>query len=355
MRFIINYITVLFMLLGLVAITAGQADYIDTPIQKENLIRSSKRQSIAKERNELIKAIRASGVDFVVTPAVEAELLAGGVKPDVIRAAKESFRFQGSTKRPSYLTLTSNIDATEFTIPGLRSVVGNVAETPILPGTYQVTARRSGYSKDTQTADLSIPGSRRALSFILKPMSVGDLLTEAESAIRQRQYSTVEENAREVLRREPVNAKASILLGQAYYVRGDFDQALDPFVRGITGGEPAVFGGARGKGGSWAGVSLSPGRFVLRANALAFISGEKDDFDVPYAKIEDLKVGQSESVFMNVRVPKSGGKGEEKKEFKFYPTTAQPAVATGRLVTCNCIKESTFVVNLITELRLKAK
>jgi hypothetical protein len=335
-----------------VLLAIGQIDYKGTPVIKDGLIRASKDRGSA---SKLVALIKAQGVDFIVTSAIESELVAQGVKPDVIRVAKDNYRIPGSTKRASYLSVSSNVPTTGFIIDGVGSFVGDVSDRPMMPGTYRITAKRPGYSIDVQTVDLSAAGARRSLAFSLKPMSITDLLSEAESSLRSGDYTVVEENAREILRREPSNAKANILLGQSYYAKGDFQRAIEPFVKGITGGETAVFPGGRGKGGSWAGVSLSPGRFVLKASALAFISGEKDDFDLPYAKIEDLKVGQSESVFMNVRVPKSAGKGEEKKEFKFYPTTAQPAVAMGRLVTCNCVRESTFIVNLVTEIRIRSK
>ena len=69
------------------------------PVTKENAL--SFLRGVAPERRELSNAflaaaVRDSGVDFEVTPAVEQELLAAGATPDLIAAARANFRPQGS-------------------------------------------------------------------------------------------------------------------------------------------------------------------------------------------------------------------------------------------------------------------
>lgn len=347
----IKFLLAFALVLSNALLAYSQVDYKDRPVPKEGLIRASgDRGSTPK----LIALIRAQGVDFHTTPEVEAELRNGGVKPQVIQAAKENYRLPGTNKRAAYLTVSSNIPSTGFTIDGVGSFVGDLSERPILPGIYKVTARRPGYSIETASVDLSTPGARRTLAFNLKPMSIAQLFLEAEGAFKVRDYRAVEENLLEILRREPVNAKANMLLGQLYYVTGNVDRAAEPMLKGIRGGEQAVFPVYRSRGNSWSGRSVSPGRLVVRASSVAFQSGDKDDFDVPYTKVATLISTIKEEVSMKVLIPKKKGKGEDDEKYNFFPAKSQLDQPNIALLGCNCAKESGFIVSLISELRITA-
>ena len=343
------------ILIGVMALVIftgiGNAQYQDPPVPKEGLVNQLKKNPRSPA---IIKLISSNGVDFLVTPDVESELRAAGAKPEIIKALKDNYRIPGSNKRASYLTVTSNVDATAFDIVGVRSFVGNQAEMPIIPGVYQITASRPGYSRDAQTADLTAPGVHRTLSFTLRVLSISDLMAEAQGALQNHNFRVAVDDSREILRREPANAKANMLLAQLYYTNGNFDQSRDYFVKAVMGGESAVFTGDRFPGGICR--SLKPGRLVLTSSSVSFRSGDKDDFDVPYSKIEELNFGRRADVFMKVRVPKSGGggKGEDTKSFNFFPSKASAASAAS-IDGCGYPNESKFVVNLISDLRQTVK
>ncbi|HEX8560880.1 MAG TPA: hypothetical protein VF668_22490 [Pyrinomonadaceae bacterium] len=81
----------------------AQAAQQRAPFTRENL--TGFLRSLAPERRDaavgvVAAAVRDSGVDFEVTPAVEQELLAAGATPDLIAAARANFRPAGSAPPP---------------------------------------------------------------------------------------------------------------------------------------------------------------------------------------------------------------------------------------------------------------
>lgn len=69
------------------AITYGQAK---KPISKDGLIRAIRLNGLSTR--ELVEIIQQRGVEFQVTPEIEAEMRAAGARPDVIEAARSNYR-----------------------------------------------------------------------------------------------------------------------------------------------------------------------------------------------------------------------------------------------------------------------
>ena len=94
---------------------AGHGQYKGKPVKKDillNVLRSHQLQT-----REIVKVINTNGVDFRVTPPVEAELTAAGARPEVIVAAKANFRGAAATgtgKKPPVNAPPSADDLADF-------------------------------------------------------------------------------------------------------------------------------------------------------------------------------------------------------------------------------------------------
>jgi tetratricopeptide (TPR) repeat protein len=77
--------------LTMVAMTGAMlAQYKGTPATKDGLVKALKSHQF--QTRDFVNLIQSNGVDFVVTPAIEQELVAAGARPQMIAAAKANYR-----------------------------------------------------------------------------------------------------------------------------------------------------------------------------------------------------------------------------------------------------------------------
>lgn len=369
MRSISTYllIPVLTMVVALSAM--GQADFKGDPINKENLKKTA--DAAAQKKGllkELITSINSHGVDFNVTPGIEDELRAAKVPPPVIAAAKENFRLPNG-KRASFLTITANVPEPQFVIEGQGPYTGGVLGQPLAPGTYKVTAKKVGYSPQSQTVEIRVPGKRTSINFELKEMPVSELIAEANAAFKRGDYPVVNDLCQRVRLREPTNATANKLLGLSYMSTREFDKSLDYLLLGIRGGQFVTFsiGRHRGNGG------YEFGALRLKATAIRFVNekarfgsqvqlsdvGEdvgEIDFEVPYSKIRNPKLDHQGLIWrisMDVDVPKGSGGKVGKTHFDFgLPATGSDGIEG---VCSNCQNQLNLILRMISGLSTNAK
>lgn len=342
---------------------AVAAQYRGEPLTQNGLLNQLQQTGKkAVKPAEIITWIKTYGVDFLVTPEVEQKLIAVGAKPNLIAAAKDNYRMPNSNKRASFLTITSNVGDAEFNIEGIGSVGRGVTDQPVLPGVYRITANRLGYVSETQSIDLQNPGSRRTASFTLKPVPVSQLLMDAAIAFDRREFRTVEELCRKILATEPSNPKANILIGRSYYARRDFVPGVDYLIKGIKSGESIALDLGRRRE-SFVSESLDAWRIVLKPSSISFTDGGKENFEIPYAKVQEVRPEKKYNGYvtnwrltLKILVPKSTGK-DDKKEFNFYVSSSRTELITSgsstiQKIVCNdCEGESRFIADLINGLK----
>src|SRR3954470_20305685 len=97
MRFnFFRWITVVFVVAAATTVVIGQ--YKGTPATKDGLIKALRSHQF--QTRDFVNLIQNNGVDFVMTPAVEQELVAAGARPQMISAAKSNYRAPAAEKAP---------------------------------------------------------------------------------------------------------------------------------------------------------------------------------------------------------------------------------------------------------------
>lgn len=71
-------------------ITFAQKTYIGNPVTKNGLIKALKLRQF--QTSEIVSIINEQGVNFKLTPDVQAELVASGARPEVLDAVRRNFR-----------------------------------------------------------------------------------------------------------------------------------------------------------------------------------------------------------------------------------------------------------------------
>ena len=343
-------------LILIAAAACSNAQYKGDALKKDGILKQLQQKGKnAIKPAEMVKNIREYGVNFPITPDVETELARAGAKKEIIDAARDNYRLSDG-RRASYLTIKATPSDAQFDIGERASVSGNVAEYALPPETYKVTARKAGYSPQSQIVDLRGPAARKIIDFELKEMTVTELIAEAKSARQRGDDGAVRLHSQTVLRREPSNTIANIILGESYYKARDFDRSLPCLLQGIRGGESMRFilGRNRGLG------SDEFGTLRLNATTITFFNqkvlfdrevtidlGEMD-FDVPYAKIRKAKVDFDKRwLSIEVDVPKSKGGKDEKKSFNFYLPASRSPAGYESVVCRNCTEELDFILKVI--------
>lgn len=360
MRLAHKYLSVSSLILFATLVSAGQAaDYKGLPLDKVGL-----KKAAADPRGRpaaLIGLIRSNGVDFQITAEIDSELRDAKVAPAVIAAAKDNLRL-GNGRRASFLTVKSNLPDAQFDIDGRTSFSVGVTEHPLAPGTYRVTAKRDGYSTQTKTVVIGGPAKREKVDFELKEMSVDEMISEAEAASRNGAQKTVIQLCVGILKRDPSNAIANIMMGHSYYMTKEFPEAHSFLVKGIQGGKTwaVILGRKKGRGHQFGSLKLSP-KFISFDNEEAFFSSDVrqngigvTDFEEPYTRLLDVKTDNGPDWRLELDVDTGKGK-KDKKDFDFYVPASRGNSGYGSTVCVTCTDELVFLKNLINSFRLNVR
>jgi hypothetical protein len=72
--------------------------YEGTPATKQGIIKALTSKQF--QTREIVQRINARGVDFQVTPSVQAELVAAGARPEIIEAVRSNYRVSSAPPKP---------------------------------------------------------------------------------------------------------------------------------------------------------------------------------------------------------------------------------------------------------------
>jgi hypothetical protein len=198
----------------------------------------------------------------------------------------------------------------------------------VRPGSHIVTVRRNGYRDEQRSVEL-YGGRSDTINFTLsRILSVPELVTNAEEGYRNARYDEVIASCREALASQPDNARANLLLGQAFYMTGQADSAT-PLWKALSLGE-AVTLPIKHHHGNVGGIltgkfdDLYSGNLILRKGLIEFQSKEKSDenFSVQINKIIEVKneIRKGGRLSLKVKIPK--GNKETNKTYNFHALAA---------------------------------
>src|SRR3954471_17582325 len=88
MSYLFRPITLCIMVVAAASMAAGQ--YKGTPATKDGLIKALRSHQF--QTRDFVSLIQNNGVDFVVSAAIEQELVVAGARPQMIAAAKANYR-----------------------------------------------------------------------------------------------------------------------------------------------------------------------------------------------------------------------------------------------------------------------
>ncbi|MBK7392241.1 MAG: hypothetical protein IPI64_02935 [Chloracidobacterium sp.] len=83
----------------LMSSTGVLAQYKGNPVKKEKLVKVIRMKQLSTR--EIVAVIKTNGVDFKVTPLIEAELSGAGARPEVVSAAAANYRAPTFQKQPA--------------------------------------------------------------------------------------------------------------------------------------------------------------------------------------------------------------------------------------------------------------
>ncbi|MFL6256786.1 MAG: S10 family peptidase [Pyrinomonadaceae bacterium] len=140
------------------------------PATREQML--SALRTLTPERREqgmpmLVAAVRESGVDFEVTPAVEQELVAAGATPELVAAARANFRPQTTATQPGAQG-TPRTGATSFPTPVERDAATTDGPPSVTRHEIRVGSRTLHYTVTTGIMPLkSAAGETEARIFYM--------------------------------------------------------------------------------------------------------------------------------------------------------------------------------------------
>ena len=316
---------------------------VEEPIARQGLLDALRIRGLTVKA--LVQEIQKRGVDFEMTPQVEAELRTAGAKPPVIDAARANYRPLLGT-----LNVRATVSGTTINITGVGSYTDTVTGLKLRPGHYDIAGSKPGYRPNNKRVEIKF-GETANLELRLEPMTTTELLKSAQDSYDLSNYPMAIALTRAALSREPDQPKAVTLLASSLYLQGDYDESITYFIKAISSGGSAIMPVLHKHSGSGAGRAFCSGRITFTRESLEFYSADFPDegFRIPYSKISETSVKDQIRLFLKVRIKLPKNRKETDEEYNLYSTDA---VATGRSVTCpQCLPRMRVILQVMRQMR----
>ncbi len=95
------------LVVGLIVLPCALSAQVKKPISKDGLIKAIQLNGLSTR--ELVQQVQLRGVEFPMTPQVEAELTGAGARPEVVQAARANYRPGANAGRPAPGRNTPNV------------------------------------------------------------------------------------------------------------------------------------------------------------------------------------------------------------------------------------------------------
>jgi len=261
---------------------------------------------------------------------------------------------------PGKLSIKPNIPGAKIEIDGIGTYNETVSELSLPAGRYRVEVTKSGYKPTIRDIEIK-PAEPLSLDIAVEPISVEELLEQAESDFLEKHYKKVIETCKKILTTEPDQPRANLLLGKCYYNSEDYLSSAPFLAKAISMGQAFTLTVSHrhrgGRGFDFSKVfdeDLCKGEIILTKDSFEFKStsttmrgkaAPKHDFIVPYKKISGLNPTFAKEQ-LEIKVNLLDGGKEKAKPYDFFPEDA--ALYTNERnnaeIYCNNCKHTTQVL-----------
>jgi hypothetical protein len=150
-----------------------------------------------------------------------------------------------------------------------------------------------------------------------EPASSEETLNSIEQDFLNRNYSRVIAACLNILRRQPEQPKANLLLGQSYYNMGQYADSVEPLVKAVKRGERVILRIKHHHREPFGlDDALCSGTLTLYNGLFEFRSADRggDDFSVPFSMITELKPEAYKGGRLHVAIARQKGS----KDYNFH-------------------------------------
>lgn len=251
--------------------------------------------------------------------------------------------------KPGTLTIMS-VSGAKISISNVGSYTTQVENLPIEARDYTVEASKPGYESATSTINVPPAGTaNRAIP--LKPLPPEKALAEADQHFQNNEYDIALDIGETVLKTQPDNPRANVLVGSSHYRSGRFCQSLPYLLKALEGNEqieiPIKINPEKAPGDS-----LIEGRLVLHRGDVSFkpSEGQVITFSIGAHNIQKLKVEEQKGgrIYISFSLPFGADNKWKTTEIYFHPAKANVTSGPKRTVECDgCQQELQTILLLI--------
>jgi hypothetical protein len=187
----------------------------------------------------------------------------------------------------AFLTISGSIDGATIEIEGVGSFQRALIRYQLDPGKYNITIKKVGYVTDKRVVDLTFVGQEVILIPILKQIPISEMIADAQLALERNDHDRAIELSTQILEIEPGNAKANLILGNAY-LRSEKRGGTQFFIAAIRSGQNVslpirIFGKDKR-------IQLPDGDITIDRNTLYIRSPGRDSLNFTISKQNLSKV-----------------------------------------------------------------
>ncbi|HEV2863310.1 MAG TPA: tetratricopeptide repeat protein [Pyrinomonadaceae bacterium] len=185
-----------------------------------------------------------------------------------------------------------------------------------------------------------------------RPPTAEELVGRAEADYGQRRYDRASAACLEVLKTDPDQPRANLLLGKVYYQTNEYEKAVPHMLKAVALGETLSFPVAHhrkvfaGKSDNGPDNDLNPGEIVITKDRLVLrftsnttrtgVRVSDESFSVPLDRVYELKHEPDKEgrLRLVVGVAQGAGAGKEKRRtYNLYPADARVVRESGKLMS----------------------
>lgn len=117
----------------------------------------------------------------------------------------------------AFLSVSTNVDGATIEIENVSEFENKVENLLLQPGNYRVNVYKTGYVIETRQVSLSSAGQKNQISVTLKPLSMSELLADAQKNFDAKDCQKAIRSARQILSVEPNHQKANAIAGYCFF------------------------------------------------------------------------------------------------------------------------------------------
>lgn len=245
---------------------------------------------------------------------------------------------------PVALSVNVNIAGAKIQIANL-TFEDSVTDLLLAPNNYEISVSKPGYKTLLSWVELTV-GKPKKINLTLVKVPVETLLAQVEESFKAQQYDQVIADCLDVISAVPDQPRATLLLGQSYFNKGNHTDSVFYLVKAVRLGEQVTLPIKHHNNSFTKGDELCSGQLILQKDSFEFRAVDSDHSfsPVPWSKLYELGVGvrrNTPQLHTRVGVLKKNKK-ESKDNFNFFAAQSEtrrsnPNLVASTVVYCqNC-------------------